>query len=161
MTDSFVYQLSVSIPSGQQYEKGDMLNIRGNDPVQFNAALDAFNEELAAKCAGVASAVKIAYGYQALGDMGGTRVPDEPAQQQPQQNPWGNQQQNNQPPPQQSQQQGGGNRFGGTPHPEGKACSACNKVLEMKKTSSGKTTWRCPDWRWNNGNPNNHDQEWG
>jgi hypothetical protein len=47
-------------------------------------------------------------------------------------------------------------------HPEGKACEVpgCGKVLEFKKTQSGKAKWQCPEWRWNNGNPNNHGMEW-
>ena len=51
------------------------------------------------------------------------------------------------------------NPYGGTPHPESKSCH-CGKVLELKKTSTGKSKWQCPDWRWNNGNPNNHAMEW-
>lgn len=53
-------------------------------------------------------------------------------------------------------------KFGGPPHPEGKQCEfgGCGKVLEHKKTSTGKATWRCPDWRWNNGTPNGHSSEW-
>lgn len=47
-----------------------------------------------------------------------------------------------------------------TPHPEGKACSLDGKVLEYKTSSGGKGKWQCPDWRWNNGNPNGHTMEW-
>lgn len=86
---------------------------------------------------------------------------DEPVQQAPapqQQapsNPWGGQPQQQQAAPQQAQPQQQ-NRFGGPQHPEGKTCDICPKVLEEKKTSSGKLVWRCPDWRWGNGNPNGH-----
>ena len=83
-----------------------------------------------------------------------------PEQQQSQgnvaQGPWG------QPPVQPQQQsrpsapQGGG----ASQHPEGKACEQCGQGLEYKKTGSGKGVFRCPQWRWNSGNPNNHTQEW-
>lgn len=162
MSDEFKFQLSIGIPSGQQYEKGDMLNLRGNDPAEFNAVLDAFTSEMAQKCADAAAAIKAAYAV--VQGTGATVVSEEPAQQQqsqPQGGGWGGQQNQQQSQPQNNQQQGGGSKYGGTPHPEGKSCSQCGQVLEMKKTSSGKTTWRCPQWRWNNGNPNNHDQEWG
>lgn len=57
----------------------------------------------------------------------------------------------------------GGANFGGRPaaqlHPEGRACH-CGKVLEYKTSSGGKGKWQCPDWRWNNGQPNNHAMEW-
>lgn len=83
-----------------------------------------------------------------------------PAQQAAPQQPqgWGAAQQ--QAPQQQQQYGGGGSKFAGPPHPEGKQCEMCGKVLEFKKTSTGKGTWRCPDWRWGNGTPNGHTSEW-
>lgn len=37
----------------------------------------------------------------------------------------------------------------------------CGQVCELKTTGSGRQAWRCPSWRWNNGNPTpNHDQHW-
>ena len=87
-----------------------------------------------------------------------------PVQQQPdpqQAGGWGQQQTQGTPPPQQFQQpQQQGFTRPATTHPEGKACDACNAPLEYKKTSSGKGTWRCPSWRWNNGSPNEHTQLW-
>lgn len=86
-----------------------------------------------------------------------------PAQQAPPQQQsqgWGAAQQQSTPPQQQYGGGGGASKFGGPPHPEGKQCESCGKVLEMKKTSTGKGTWRCPDWRWNNGVPNGHTSEW-
>ena len=47
-----------------------------------------------------------------------------------------------------------------TYHPGGKTCDACGQGLEYKKTSTGKGTWRCGQWRWNNGTPNEHTQLW-
>lgn len=157
MTD-FVYQLSVSIPSGQQYEKGDMLNVRADNPDQFAAALDAIADgTLAQKAADAASALKAAYAAVS-GIPGASVTQDQPAQQQaPQQSAWGQGQQSQQQRP--AQQNNSGNRYGGTPHPEGKSCEMCGKVLEAKTTSGGKKVWRCPDWRWSNGNPNGHTNE--
>lgn len=57
-------------------------------------------------------------------------------------------------PPQQPRQQG--SRPGAVLHPENRQCDACGKVLEQKETSNGNKVFRCPDWRWNNGSPNNH-----
>lgn len=42
MPEDFKFQLSVNIPSGEQYEKGDMINIRANDPNEFAAYLQGF-----------------------------------------------------------------------------------------------------------------------
>lgn len=75
------------------------------------------------------------------------------------------------PPAQKSWGQAPAAPAGGTPppshpnaqtHPAGETCDlgGCGKLLEFKKTQSGKSTWRCPDWRWANGNPNGHRQEW-
>lgn len=65
---------------------------------------------------------------------------------------------------QQTQQQAAPRPTGNHPsaqlHPEGKACDICPNVLEFKKTQSGKAKWQCPEWRWNNGNPNGHGMEW-
>lgn len=62
---------------------------------------------------------------------------------------------------QQAPQQGGQqSKFAGPPHPEGKTCEICPNVLEFKKTSTGKGTWRCSEWRWGNGTPNGHTSEW-
>lgn len=71
---------------------------------------------------------------------------------------WGQQAPQQQAP--QAQQGGyqGGNR--GVLHPENKACTTCGSVLEFKTTGGGKKKWQCPQWRWNNGNPNGHDVEW-
>lgn len=71
---------------------------------------------------------------------------------------WGNRPQQQSAPPQ--QQGGGASHPNAVLHPEGNACEQCGKVLEFKKTQSGKAKWQCPDWRWNNGNPNGHGMEW-
>ena len=80
-------------------------------------------------------------------------------QQAPQQRGWGGQPQQQAAPPQNVGQRSGA-RPGDRPHPEGKQCQECGDVLVHKTPGSGKSTWRCPAWRWNNGNPNGHTQEW-
>ena len=47
----------------------------------------------------------------------------------------------------------------GPTHPGGLTCH-CGQAAEFKRTGSGKEVWRCPQWRWNNGSPNDHLQEW-
>lgn len=126
--------------------------------------VDAANpEELQMKATALAgsgaiqAAVELANLFKAanhaapLLDNHGLAAPDPSPWSTPAQQPVVQQQ-----PQAQPQQQ---NRYGGTPHPESKACH-CGKVLELKKTSTGKSKWQCPDWRWNNGNPNNHAMEW-
>lgn len=85
----------------------------------------------------------------------------------PPQDPWANQgpspqwatgSQGYQAPPQtqQTQQAPPQNQGGGRP-----PICTCGKSMEYKNTTGGKAVWRCPDWRWNNGNPTpNHDQIW-
>ena len=84
----------------------------------------------------------------------------------PQQNSgWGQQQnvapaQPAQPAPQQQlppQEQGW--QRPATAHPEGLACH-CGKGLEYGKTRTNKGQWKCPDYRYNAGNPNDHRLEW-
>lgn len=65
-----------------------------------------------------------------------------------QQGGWQNQQQG--PSPQQQ---------GAQLHPEGLTCG-CGQVLQYGKTRNNKGQWKCPDYRWNNGNPNDHRLEW-
>lgn len=58
------------------------------------------------------------------------------------------------------QRQPGGNHPSAQLHPEGKGCAVCGTTLEFKKSQGGKAKWQCPQWRWNNGNPNDHTVEW-
>lgn len=156
MSEGFKFQASVKDADG------DMVNVRADSPEELDAYLSNF------PVAAYAQFKANVRGGQALGAV----VQPAPVQQQapaPQQG-WG------QPavpapapaveptwaaqpvaapaaPPQQNT-----SKFAGPPHPEGKTCEhpACSKVLEAKKTSAGADTWRCPDWRWSNGNPNGH-----
>lgn len=71
--------------------------------------------------------------------------------------------------PQNQPQQGGGWNNGGQQgppqqqgprlHPEGEACH-CGQVLQYGKTRTNKGQWKCPAYRYNNGNPNEHTLEW-
>lgn len=142
--EGFKFQASVKDADG------DMVNVRADSPEELAAYLSNFP---VAEYAQFKANVR---GGQALGGITQPAPQQQaPAQQAPPQNQgWGQSQQ-------QSAPQGGGQgAYGAQLHPEGKQCEMCGKVLEFKKTSSGKSTWRCPDWRWNNGNPNGHAQEW-
>lgn len=80
-----------------------------------------------------------------------------PAQQAPPQQQsqgWGAAQQQSAP------QQGGGGYGNVQLHPEGTQCGVCGEVLQYGKTRTNKGQWKCPQYRWNNGNPNNHTLEW-
>lgn len=70
MADEFAMQLSINIPSGEQFEKGDMVNIRGNNPGEFQQNLLAFNEHMATEVARVAQEVKAQ--YLVVRELGGT-----------------------------------------------------------------------------------------
>lgn len=92
MTDSFGLQASFTIPSGEQYEKGDMVNIRGANPQEFHANLLAFDEQIAQLVANVgnnlravAAAAKGLGGQQISHDS--AQQPNQPAQYQTQQAP--------------------------------------------------------------------------
>ena len=62
-----------------------------------------------------------------------------------------------QPQVQQPRQQGW--QASATLHPEGLACH-CGQVLSYGKTRTNKGQWKCPDYRYNNGSPNDHRLEW-
>lgn len=169
--EGFKFQASV------KDNDGDMVNVRADSAEELGEYLSNFPvaeyAQFKANVRGSAALGGIAQPQQgeqpawsqgplAQGSSfgGGDRGLNPPAQQAAPQQPqgWGAAQQQA---PQQ-QQYGGGqqSKFGGPPHPEGKQCESCGKVLEFKKTSTGKGTWRCPDWRWGNGTPNGHTSEW-
>jgi len=155
--EGFKFQASVKDADG------DMVNVRADSAEELGQYLSNFP---------VAEYAQFKANVRGGAALGAVTQPEQgqpewsqaaPAQQaapQQQNQGWGAAQQQ----PQQSapQQYGGGgaSKFGGPPHPEGKQCESCGKVLEMKKTSTGKGTWRCPEWRWNNGVPNGHSSEW-
>lgn len=147
MSEGFRFQASVKDADG------DMVNVRADSPEELDAYLSNF------PVAAYAQFKANVRGGQALGAV----VQPAPVQQQapaPQQG-WG---QPAVPAPApaaeptwaaQPQQQA-------APLPPGsRVCElpTCNNLLEHKNTSSGKAVLRCPDWRWNNGNPNGHSSD--
>lgn len=84
--------------------------------------------------------------------------PVQQAPQAPQQGGWGGQQQA--PAPQQQSGGGGYNRGNVKTHPEGTGCDVCGEVLQWGMTRTNKGQWKCPQYRWNNGNPNEHTLVW-
>lgn len=155
MTD---YALSITLKAGQGYDS-PWIVVYGNAPDEVQGKLEAIaNGGLIEATINAANALKAANNAAPLAPQGQEAQPPQQAAPQ-QQSPWGApavQQQA----PQQQPQRGGGGGGHGQQHPEGKQCSQCSTVLEFKTTGNGKKKWQCPQWRWNNGNPNGHDVEW-
>lgn len=147
--------LKATFKAGTGYD-APWLSVDGNDPVELNTRVVGVKNhpELLQNIVALSQALQA---VNAAGPVMNTQQPVPQQQQQRQvpnnvtQGPWGGQPQQQAPPQQQNNV---------TYHPEGKACESCGQPLQYKKTGSGKGTWRCPDWRWNNGNPNGHTQLW-
>lgn len=97
MAEDFGLQLSINIPSGEQYEKGDMVNIRGRDAQEFSQNLTAFSTHMAEQAARVAQDIRAQYAIVAgLGGQTIEQTAHNPAQSpnqaagQPQGNQAGN-----------------------------------------------------------------------
>ena len=149
------FPLSITLKAGTDFS-APWIVVYGHSPDEVTTKLNAIIDgELIHATIVAANPFKAANNAAPLvsGGQEAAAAPQQAPAQPAQQSAWGQQ------PQQQAAPQQGGNRFGGEQHPEGKACH-CGKVLEMKKTQSGKPTWQCPDWRWNGGNPNGHDMEW-
>lgn len=152
------YSLSVTLKGGKDFD-APWIVVYANTPDEAEAKLRAVSEGNLAEATVLAANALKAINNAAPLLPGGPAASAPPQQQSapPANNGgWGQPQQQQAPPPQQNQ---GGSKFGGPPHPEGKACH-CGNVLEMKKTGTGKQVWRCSEWRWQNGNPNDHASEW-
>jgi hypothetical protein len=153
MTEADNANLTITLKAGTGYDS-PWIVVRGDNPQDVTAKLNGLGDVIAAT-------VQAAELFKGAGNAAPLTVPEPqaPAQQPQQQSGWGQapqqqaapQQYQQAPPPRNS-------KFGGPPHPEGKTCN-CGTVLEMKETGSGKKVFRCPQWRWNNGNPNGHDSE--
>lgn len=156
--EGFKFQASVKDADG------DMVNVRAASAEELGAYLSNFP---VAEYAQFKANVR---GGAALGGITQAQAPaqqDQPAWSQPQQaapqqqsQGWGAAAQQQ---PQQSappQQQGGGGYGNVQLHPEGTQCGVCGEVLQYGKTRTNKGQWKCPQYRWNNGNPNNHTLEW-
>lgn len=88
MTDSFGLQASFTIPSGEQYEKGDMVNIRGANPQEFHQNLLAFDEQIAQLVANVGNNLRaVAAAAKGLGAQQISHDSAQPPQHQTQQAP--------------------------------------------------------------------------
>jgi hypothetical protein len=136
-------------------------SIKDNDGDMVNFRADSI-EELVAEFSGFpyAEYAQAKASLRGAAALGGIVQPGAQVVQQapPANNGWGQPQAQQQSAPPQQQSQGGGS-YGAQTHPEGLACN-CGKVLEFGKTRTNKGQWKCPDYRWNNGNPNEHRLEW-
>lgn len=152
MTSDFVYQASVKDADG------DMVNVRGDSQEELEANLLNFP-------AGAYAQFKAnVRGGAALGGIvqSAPQAAPQPAQQPPGGGGWSNPPQQQSAPQQAPQQNGGGGggyNNNAQTHPEGLACH-CGEVLQFGKTRTNKGQWKCPQYRWNNGNPNEHRLEW-
>ena len=151
--EGFKFQASVKDADG------DMVNLRADSPEELGAYLSNFP---VAEYAQFKANVR---GGAALGGIT-QAAPQPPAQQQEQAPSWAAQAPPQQAAPQgwgaaaqQAPQQQGGN-YGAQLHPEGTQCTTCGEVLQYGKTRTNKGQWKCPQYRWNNGSPNNHTLEW-
>lgn len=154
--------IKATLKSGTGYD-APWLTIDAADPNDLDFKLSALLEGSA-----VQKVIEVANLFKAANNAGpllsgvAEPVAQAPAPQQPA--AWGSSNPAAQPqwsqPAQQAAPQQRGPRPGAQLHPEGKTCDSCPNVLEYKKTQSGKAKWQCPDWRWNNGNPNNHTADW-
>ena len=159
MTDTSPIKATLKADGGYD---APWITVDATDPSDLAMKLKGLAEAGAFQALADASAtLKAVYNVQIVPAPGPEQPQAAPAQ--PVSNGWGQQQaapvQTYQPAPAAPQQQGG-NKYGGRPHPTGQACDMCGKVLEYKETSTGKGVFRCPEWRWNNGTPNGHGQEW-
>lgn len=138
--------LTVTLKAGTRYD-APWIVVRGDNPEDVTFKLNNLDSVIEAT-------LEAAGKFAASSTLGAKTVAQEPAQQAApptKQQGWGGQ----------SRAQGGQatSKFGAPLHPEGKTCEICPNVLEKTKTSSGKPVWRCSEWRWANGNPNGHTNE--
>lgn len=149
--------LKATLKAGTGYD-APWLTVDGSTPEELEQRLKAITAGgVIQATVEAANALKAANNAGPL--LGGNAEPQQSAPQQG----WG-QAVTNGPPPQQyqqrpQQQNNGGGGYGASQHPEGEACH-CGKVLEFGKTRTNKGQWKCPDYRWNSGNPNDHRLEW-
>lgn len=156
------HSLSVTLKAGTGYDS-PWIVVYGNSPDEVEAKLRNTGQLIEATVE-AANMLKAANNAAPLATGGpDAQTPQVTVNQQinppTQTNGWGSRPQQQAAP---AQQGGGASHPNAQLHPEGNACdlAGCGKVLEFKKTQSGKAKWQCPDWRWNNGNPNGHGMEW-
>jgi hypothetical protein len=140
--------LRATLKAGKDYD-APWLGVDGDNPDDLKAKLDYIQSSgVLDSLVGAANMLKAVNNVVSTGAA--------PAQAQapaPQNNGWG------QPQAQPQQQSAPPQNHGAQTHPEGLACH-CGKLLEFGKTRTNKGQWKCPDYRWNNGSPNEHRLEW-
>jgi hypothetical protein len=151
-SEGFKFQASV------KDNDGDMVNVRADSAEELESNLLNFPS---AAYAQFKSNVR---GGAALGGLvQPSQAASQPAQAPQASGGWGGPPQQQSAPQQQAPQQsnggGGGWQSNVQLHPEGLACH-CGEVLQFGKTRTNKGQWKCPGYRWNNGNPNDHRLEW-
>jgi hypothetical protein len=152
--------ITVTLKGGKDYD-APWLVVRGNDPGQVANMLDSLGNLPQS----IAQAAEFLKGTVNAGPLlQQTQTPPQAPQNVPVAPPaapaWGQATPQGFQPAQANQQWQGGGQNQPVFHPEGKQCQLDGKPLEQKKTQNGKAKWQCPDWRWNNGNPNGHAMEW-
>lgn len=126
MAEDFGIQLSINIPSGEQYEKGDMVNIRGRDANEFQQNLGAFSSHMAEQAARVAQDIRAQYAV--VSGLGGRTIeqsqhtppqaPSQPAQDVGG-DPWGTPATTEPTGPQNGYQAPNGGQYGNPPQQQG------------------------------------------
>lgn len=153
--------LKATLKAGTDYD-APWLSVEGSTPQELADRLNAIIEPVIPALIEAANALKAANNLAPL-LQNGAEAAQQPAQAPQQSGGWGNQSQQQSAPqqaaPQQRQQGGGGGNYNVQTHPEGLACH-CGEVLQFGKTRTNKGQWKCPAYRWNNGNPNEHRLEW-
>ena len=150
--------LKATLKAGTGYD-APWLTIDGGSPEELEQRLKAVAAGgLTQALIEAANALKAANNAAPLLANGGERAPQ---QEQAAPSGWGQSapspQQAQSQPPQQPRQQDW--QAPATTHPEGLACH-CGKLLEYGKTRTGKGQWKCSEYRWNSGSPNDHRLEW-
>lgn len=152
--------LKATLKAGTDFD-APWLSVEGNTPQELADRLNAIIEPVIPALIEAANALKAANNLAPLLQNGAQAAP-QPAQQPQGGGGWSNPPQQQSAPQQAPQQNGGGGggyNNNAQTHPEGLACH-CGEVLQFGKTRTNKGQWKCPQYRWNNGNPNEHRLEW-
>lgn len=148
------YPLSVTLKAGTGYDS-PWIVVYGTTPDEVQAKLEGVHGGLIQATIEAANALKAANNAAPL--LAGGQPAPQATPNPPQNGGWSQPAQQQAPP----QQHGGGGGYGNAKtHPEGKTCATCNELLQWGMTRTNKGQWKCPQYRWNNGNPNEHTLEW-
>jgi len=154
--------LKATLKAGRDYD-APWLTIEASTPDELKTRLEGIIEPVIPALIEAANALKAANNLAPL-LQNGADAASQPAQAPQGGGGWSNPPQQQSAPQQQAPQQSNGGGGGGWQanvqlHPEGLACH-CGEVLQFGKTRTNKGQWKCPGYRWNNGNPNEHRLEW-